>query len=231
MRKIIKLFEKGNVSVCGLMGSGKDVLFGNVIARRRKPYISNTDYGGDRIVFDPNMLNFQNTWRNFMEGRIKHFVYPYADGIDFYVSDLALYAPSQYQADLCKDYPYFPFSMALVRQVCGGWFHFNVQNLNRAWDKIREQSDTYIRCIWCKFFFGCIVVQKVILYEKYESALNRVPPFRLRKPLINPTRLQLWEIQKLNYEISYGSVEPRILIYFNRSKHNTRVFKEMMENA
>ena len=231
MRRILRLFEKGGCCVFGLMGSGKDVLFGNVIARREQTYISNTDYGGDRIPFNPKMLDFNNTWRNFMEGNVNRFVYPYPDGIHYYLADLALYAPSQYQAELCKEYPYWPFSMALIRQMCASWFHFNVQNLNRAWDKIREQSDTYIRCMWCKFFFGRFVLQKVILYDEYESAVKRVPPFRLRRPLLNANRLQQWEIQKTNYEIAYGKVKPMLLLYINRSKHNTRVFKEMLENA
>ena len=60
---------------------------------------------------------------------------------------------------------------------------------------------------------------------------NRVPPFRLRRPLLNADRRQQWEIQRSNYEISHGSVVPRTLIYFNRSNYNTRIFKEMLENA
>lgn len=35
MRKLCKLFEKGNVSVCGLKGAGKDMLFANVVMRRK----------------------------------------------------------------------------------------------------------------------------------------------------------------------------------------------------
>ena len=231
MRKIIELFESGNVSVCGLRGTGKDMLFANVVVRRKKPYISNTDYGGDYIKFDPDLLNFRNTWRNFMTGRLNRFVYPYADDIDIYVADLGVYMPSQYQGELCKEYSHIPVAMALTRQVCGCNFHYNVQNLNRAWDKIREQSDIYIRCLWCKVLFGKLVIQRIIIYEKYESAVNRVPPFRLRRPLLNPDRLQKWEIQKANYEISHGKVESRILIYLHQSNYNTRIFKEMLENA
>lgn len=246
MRKIIKLFEDGNVSVCGLRGKGKDMLFANVVMRRNKPYISNTDYGGQFIKFDPELLNFKNTWRNFMTGRLNRYVYPYEDDIDIYVADLGVYMPSQYQGELCKEYSHVPVAMALTRQVCGCNFHYNVQNLNRAWDKIREQSDIYIRCVGCWLPFANIkvgkriysvpglkrlVIQRVIIYEKYESAVNRVPPFRLRRPLFNPTRLQAWEIQKQNYEISHGVVKPRLLIYINRSNYNTRIFKEMLENA
>ena len=231
MREIIKLFRTGNVSVCGLKGTGKDMLFANVVRRRDSAYISNTDYGGSFIKFSPDQLNPNNTWRNFMSGRLNKFIYPYDDGIDFYIADGGVYMPSQYQGELCKDYSHIPVFMALSRHLGDCNVHYNVQNLNRMWDKIREQSDTYIRCIWCKVLFRKLVIQKVIIYEKYEAAVNRVPPFRLRKPLLNPNRLQQWEIQRSNYDIAHGSVKPRLLIYFNRSNYNTRVFKEMLENA
>lgn len=231
MRKIIKLFEEGNVSVCGLRGKGKDMLFANVVMRRKKPYISNTNYGGEWIPLDFNSLNCCNSYKNFISGKLNRFVYPYSDGVDVYLGDGAVYTPSQYQGELCKEYGYIPIYMAISRHLGDCNFHFNVQNLNRMWDKIREQSDTYIRCVGCKVFFGKLVLQKVIIYEKYESAVNRVPPFRLRRPLINPSRLQVWEVQKLNYDIAHGSVKPRLLIFINRSNYNTRIFKEMLENA
>lgn len=230
MRKIIKLFNKGNVSVCGLRGTGKDMLFANVAIRRGLPYVSNTDYGGQFIPFDPSVLDCRNTYRDFISGTLSPYVYPYADGTDFYIADGGIYFPSQYQGDLCKQYGYLSTFMALSRHLGDCNVHYNVQNLNRMWDKIREQSDIYIRCCWCKVIFG-IVLQKVVIYEKYESAVNRVPPFRLPRPWLNPDRMQTWEIQKQNYDISHGTVKPRLLIYRNRSQYNTRVFKEMLANA
>lgn len=175
MRKIIKLFNQGNVSVCGLRGTGKDMLFANVAVRRGLPYVSNTDYGGQYIPFDPSVLDCRNTYRDFINGTLSPYVYPYADGTDFYIADGGIYFPSQYQGDLCKAYGYLSTFMALSRHLGDCNVHYNVQNLNRMWDKIREQSDIYIRCCWCKVIFG-IVFQKVIIYEKYESAVNRVPP-------------------------------------------------------
>lgn len=230
MKKIIKLFNKGNVSVCGLRGTGKDMLFANVAIRRKLPYVSNTNYGGDCIEFDPSVLDCNNTWRNFIDGTLSRYVYPYVDGTDFYIADGGIYFPSQYQGDLCKHYGYLSTFMALSRHLGDCNVHYNVQNLNRMWDKIREQSDIYIRCCWCKVILG-FVFQKVVIYEKYESAVNRVPPFRLRRPLINPDRLQTWEVQKQSYEIAHGSVKPRLLIYRNKSKYNTRIFKEVLANA
>lgn len=231
MRKIVKLFREGNVMVYGMRGSGKDVLFGNVVMRRRKSYISNTNYGGDFIKFDPAQLDCKNTWRNFMTNKLNHYVYPYPDKVDFYIPDVGVYMPSTYQADLCKEYPHIPVFLALSRHLGECNVHTNCQAIPRIWDKLREQSETYIRCMSCDWLLGFIVIQKIIIYEKYESAVAKVPPFCLKRPLINPNRLQLWEIQKMNYQIAHGKVEPRTLIYINLSKHNTRVFKEMLENA
>ena len=42
-----KYFDVGNVAVVGLRGRGKDVLFGNVIARSKHSYVSNLDYTND----------------------------------------------------------------------------------------------------------------------------------------------------------------------------------------
>lgn len=231
MRKVIKLFRSGNVSVCGLRGSGKDMLFSNVVARRKEPYISNTNYGGYWIKFNPDQLNPRNTWKDFMNDTLTRYSYPFGDGMDFYIADGGVYMPSQDQGQLCKDFPHIPVFMALSRHLGDCNVHYNVQNLNRMWDKIREQSDTYIRCIKCKVLFRKLVIQKIIVYEKYEAAVNRVPPFRLRRPLFSPARIQQYQIQKSNYEIQHGSVKARTLIYFNRSKYNTRIFKEMLENA
>lgn len=263
MRRILRLFEKGSVSISGMRGTGKDMLMANVVARRKLPYISNMDYGGERIPFEPSMLDCKNSWRNFMESAVKHFEWPYGDGLDIYFSDGNVYMPSQYQGELVKEYGHIPIFMALYRQLADGEFHYNCQNLNRMWDKVRELSDCYIRCtncftlqkackrvwrrVWRKLptrlrdrmnpLYGFpwvrsrLVVQKVILYERYESAVNRVPPFALRRPLLNPNRLQLWEIQKQNYLVQHGVVKPMTLIYFNKSKYNTRLFKEMLENA
>lgn len=57
-KKMMKHFEDGNVCVIGLRGRGKDMLQGNVIVRRKKPYISNTDYGE---IFTPWSL-ISSTW-------------------------------------------------------------------------------------------------------------------------------------------------------------------------
>lgn len=230
MRRIIKLFKKGNVCVTGLVGTGKDMLFANVVARRKKPYISNTDYGGAYIPFDPSVVNIGNTYKNFINGNLNRYEYPYPDGVDFYLADCGVYFPAQYCNELNRDFGYIATFMALIRHLGKSSFHVNCQNLNRIFDKLREQSDQYITCKWCKVICG-IVIQRVIVYERYQSAVDRVPPFALSRPLLNADRVQQWEIQRNNYLIAHGEVKPMLLIYRNKSKYNTRVFKEMLENA
>lgn len=51
IKKLVKIFNSGSVQVSGCKGTGKDVLFGNVIRRQKKPYISNLNYGGTCYPF------------------------------------------------------------------------------------------------------------------------------------------------------------------------------------
>lgn len=231
MKKIIKLFEDGNVSVCGLRGTGKDMLFANVVCRRKKPYISNVNYGGLWHPFDPLMFDCgKNTYKNFFEGNVQYYEYPFPDGVDIYASDAGIYFPSQFCNELNRAYSFFPVFQALTRQLGECNFHFNSQNLNRVWDKIREQSDTYIMCNRCLVWRGW-VIQVVTIYESYESAVHRVPPFRIKKPLFSSDRRFQWEMAYQNYLIAHGTIHRRLLIYKNRSNYDTRIFKEMLKNG
>ena len=232
MRKIVKLFEDGNVCVCGLRGRGKDMLMSNVVLRRKKPYVSNTDYGGVRFPFVPNDFDCGgNTYRNFIEGDLKYYEFPFTDGTDVYIADCGVYFPSQYCSELNRYYGHFSTYMALSRHLGLSNVHFNVQNLNRVWDKIREQSDIYISCNTCIVLFGRLVIQLVTMYEKYQSVVDRVPPFRIPKPLLNADRLLQWRITKQHYDISYGRIKRRLLIYWNRSSYDTRLFRGLLLNG
>lgn len=238
MRKIIKLFEQGNVSVSGLRGTGKDMLTANVVVRRKLPYISNVDYGGgaysDGGCYIP--LDFaeldcgHNTYDNFISGKVNKYVFPYPDGTDVYVSDAGIYLPSQYCNELNRKYSYIATYMALSRHLGANNFHFNSQNLNRVYDKVREQSDIYITCNKCFVLWG-FVLQFVTIYEQYESAVKRVPPFRLSKSLFSADRKFDYEKELMHYNISYGKIKRRILLYRNKSTYDTRRFKEMLANG
>ena len=231
LKKIIRMFEDGNVSVSGLRGRGKDMLMANVVVRRKKPYVSNVNYGGEWLPFNiPSIDLSGNTYKNFLSGKVVPYQFPYADGTDFYLSDVGVYFPSQYCSELNKQFPNIPAFMALTRHLGECNFHINVQNLNRCWDKIREQSDTYICCRRCIVIFG-FVLQRVRIYEKYDSAVSQVPPFPVKKPWINSDRRLWWELSHANYHCSHGEIKTGILIYRNKSNYDTRIFKKILEGG
>lgn len=231
-RKVIKLFKNGNVCVTGLRGTGKDLLFGNVIARRKKAYVSNMDYGG-RKYFPVNFDKLNcggNVYDNFINGDIRFYRWEYPLGADVYISDAGIYFPSQYCSQLNNKYGSIATYQALSRQVSKNNFHVNTQNLNRVWDKIREQSDTYIRCRKCIYIFG-FVFQWITIYDKAQSCIDRVKPCKISAPFFNKQARMMALTYKENFYNSHGKVENKFLFYWNKSKHDTYRFRELMERG
>lgn len=235
LKKVIKLFEQGNVCVTGLRGTGKDMLTANVIHRRNENYVSNVNYGLKNacLPLDMRLLDIHNKSDNFISGDIVPYEYPYPEKADIYISDASVYFPSQDFAELNKKYPTFVNFQALSRHLGDCNVHVNCQNLNRLWDKIREQSDIYIRCESCKVWHG-FVFQIVTIYDKYESCVSRVKPFKsLRVPLLNKAGqreliLNENERYKREFEERNGSVKRLLLIYKNKSSYDTRLFKRLL---
>lgn len=239
LKKILKMFDQGNVCVTGLRGRGKDLLTANVVLRRKRkrkqlPYISNVDYGGYFHPLELDKLDCgKNTYDNFINGTVKAYEFLYPDRTDIYISDAGIYFPAQYCNELNKKYPYLSTFMALSRHLGDSNVHFNVQNLNRCWDKIREQSDQYIMCMGCVYIpFINLVFQKVRIYDKYQSCVDRVPPFRINIPLVGSgkTRYEV-RMRKQEFACAYGEIKSGILLYRNKSKYNTRIFKEILANG
>lgn len=239
LKKIIKLFNQGNVCVSGLRGTGKDLLFGNVIARRKSDYIANFNYGCKSVYhhLDFDDLNIRNTFRNFLSNDIHYYVYPYPDKADIYVSDAGVYFPSQYSSLLDRDYSSFTNFQALSRHLGDCNFHFNAQNVNRVWNKIREQSDIYINCNRCICLFNKFVIQVVTVYDKYDSIVARVEPYRhIKAPTFadRQTRTEYLardEVLYRQFTNSYGVIKRHLLIYFNKANYDTRFFKNYLKGG
>lgn len=231
LKKIIRLFETGNVMISGVKGSGKDMLMGNVIIRRKLPYVSNVDYGGQYIPLHfPDIDCGGNTYKNFISGNVKRYICPYPEKADVYISDAGLYLPAQFCKELNKEYPYLATYAALSRQINLSSVHTNCQAAERVYDKLREQSEIYLRCNKCFVFYG-FVFQIVTSYDKYSSFVDRVPPFRLSRSLFSSHRKFDFDKERLHYEISYGNIKRRFLLYRNKSNYDTRRFKELLENG
>lgn len=189
-RKFISYFKAGNTVVSGLRGRGKDLAFCYVINKRRCNYISNIQYSSPkkkykRFDFDIKVWELAgNTYKDFADGSIKSYVYPYPDGIDYYISDAGVYFPSQYHKELEKCYSSAPLFHALSRHLGDCNIHCNSQKQSRLWDKIREQSDVYI--VMAGAFFipkTKIFFVKYRVYDNEETAEKqlRLPFFGIGK--------------------------------------------------
>lgn len=237
-KRVIELFDAGNCIVYGEKGSGKDVLTGNVMARRSQPYVSNLDYTlDDRFVkLDFDLLDCgKNSYVNFLDGHIKFYDYPYPDGSDIIISDVGVYLPCQYNGELNKRYPFLPTFFALQRHLSdGGSLHCTTQDLKRPWDKLREQSRRYILCMGVikpLIKFG-IVVQRIRTYSLYESAVKQISPCRVTVPFL-AKREQILQAQmhRDNYFNTHGEVNEHLLIYLNKSKHDPFYFRKLLKGG
>lgn len=80
-------------------------------------------------------------------------------------------------------------------------------------------------------FFKKFVFQKIIVYDKYDSCLNRVEPFRpLRPPMLSHgTNRGQFNVKNEELSRSFnernGSVKAYRLFYINKSNYDTRFFK------
>lgn len=233
--KVKRLFKNGSVCVTGMRGTGKDMLMANIAARRDQ-HISNVPYGDGYIPVDFALLDIKNDNHALVGGRVTPYYYPYPEGVDLFISDIGIYFPSQFNDHLNKKYSTLPFFLALSRQLGRSNVHLNVQNLNRAWLMFREQSDTYIRCEWCKVF-GKVVVQSVVVYDKYEACLARADPFWYPNcPLLaSPEEKRLHRNNKRmayqRYREQHGDVKRQYLVYVNKSDYDTRYFKTLLEGG
>lgn len=201
-----KLFTQGNVIVSGLRGRGKDVAFCIVVNQRKKDYISNVCYSNSKryhwIPLDLKPWELGgNVYQDFVNDTVKPYVYPYPDKVDWYVSDAGVYFPAQYATQLCKQYPSSPLFLALSRHVGDCNVHVNVQAQNRVWDKIREQSDIYVRMYKCKKIpFTKIFFLTAYQYERADTAEIGLLP--LKKAGHGSKALD----RKTNFEIAHGKI-------------------------
>lgn len=234
--KVRKEYEKRAVSVSGMVGSGKDLLTANVIERRKLPHISNCPYNKLTMPYKYEELNCgENTYKEFIRGTLNKYNYPYFDGCDIYLSDCGIYFPSQYCNELNREYKNLPTFMALTRQLGECHVHFNAQNINRVWDKIREMSDIYYYSRWVKliklpFIKKNVVIQLLTRYEFVESCIKRIKPCRIKMPLLakQDTKNQIL-MYKDNFTNLHGSVRNRLLIYINKAEYDSRFFKTMLK--
>lgn len=229
-KTIIRAFRKGNVIVTGHKGHGKDLLFSYVINKRenaKKPeycYASQKYTEATEIKMPADFNIYPNTYENFLNNKINIVKKTLEEKKDYYLSDAGLYLPSTYQGELIKKYPSLPLFYATQRHLLDSNFHINVQNIERLWDKLREQADYYIECCTCmKIPFTKTFIQKMIYYERYNAAKERVRPFVVDRNIIRKDKTQ--KALKKDFESKYGLVKyVYILNKLPETHYDTREF-------
>lgn len=178
---LIKIFASGNVIVAGRKRKGKDALFSHVIALRKKNHYSNIHYdiGANYHTDVVSVSDFNcgsNSFLNLIENDVKKFEPEMKTSQDFYISDGAIYLPSQEDSSLSKIYKGFPITYALSGHLYENNIHVNAQRFKRVWIKLREQADYYI-LVRRSFYLGLGLLEKVIYYEREETAYSEALPF------------------------------------------------------
>lgn len=222
-REIVREFQRCNVIVAGKKGSGKDLLFQEVIRKRRKPYYANIDYGYKcEIVTCKDISVSPNTYRDFIENKSYIVDRRFAEKRDVYISDGGIFLPSYMDSALYKAYPSFPIYYALSRYLANHNIHVNVQNFGRVWKALREQADSYIyvkKSLKLPFF----IFIKATLYDKYQSAEQLLEPVKVR--FFNKHSKAETDI----YHASNGYIKGGwVIVRKSTIKYDTRAFEKVI---
>lgn len=228
---ILDKFIKGNVIVAGKKGKGKDLFFNYVINKRKAPCISNIQYNEKYCIKkDLDYLRLKDSegneieYRDFLENKFKPIRKTFKENEDYYISDAGVFLPSQYQGELCKNYKSLPITYGLSRHLGSFSIHANTQNLNRLWDKLREQADSYFiirKSINCGLFF----IQKLTYYDDYNRALQNLRPFHTNKLLSSKENKALAE----NFRAQNGLIMDLFIIQSKKNiKYDTREFHKII---
>ena len=76
--------------------------------------------------------------------------------------------------------------------------------------------------------FNKIVIQKVTIYDKAQSCVDRVKKPQIRVPLFNKEARVHANIYLDNHKNTYGTIKNGLLLYWNKSKHDTLYFGNLL---
>lgn len=187
-RELLAMFRTGNVIVAGHKGRGKDLLFQYVISAREKAgeiHASNIKFTNDTRIRPITYYCLKsNGLANFVSDKFELEQQMFVPREDYYISDAGVHLPAQDHARLQKQYPTLPITYALSRHLGEFNIHANTQEFIRLWDKLREQGDYFVYCEKCKVLFGRIAIQRIILYDRFETAVGHIQPYKVKRSLI-----------------------------------------------
>lgn len=229
-KNIIRLFNDGNVIVAGHKGNGKDLLFQYVITKREKDgaiHAANIRYTEKTKLRPIDFYKLHNNdMYNFIGGNFNKEKKEFVEREDYYISDVGTALPSQYGKKLEKVFPTFPIVYALSRHLADFNIHCNVQNFGRVWDKLREQADYYVWCNWARVLGGRFAIQSVTIYDRYQSALANIQPYKCKRRLFGLIPPKPEDYARANeHNAKYGTIRKYTFWHILPKQHyDTRYF-------
>lgn len=222
-RDIVQHFKKCNVVVAGKKGTGKDLVFNKVINKRKDYYYSNIRYGGRCKVISLKAVSVApNTYKDFINENVTKIGRAFKERKDIYISDGGIFLPSYMDSTLYKTYPSMPIYYALSRHLYDSNIHVNVQNYERLWKALREQSDFYVTCKKTIKVFG-VFFTKCVTYDKLQSAMQGLLPIKVR--FLNKYSKAEVDI----YNSTNGEIKSGWVIQLKRNIHyDTRAFEKVI---
>lgn len=223
---LLSNFRSCNCIVFGKKGTGKDLIFNKVINCRKTKCYSNIPYN-EKLCDLAKIKDFSvspNTYTNFLKDDITIIPKTLDENKDFYISDGGIALPSQYEKDLCKNYPSLPIFYALSRHLTNSNVHINTQNLGRVWDKLREQADAYFK-VKRTIRIGPLLFTKFIFYDEYESAKQNLLPYKTKMLFVKAES----RANREEYEATHGEVRSYIICQLVKNvKYDTRYFHKVI---
>lgn len=231
-RDIIRMFRKGNVIVAGHKGRGKDLLFQYVISRREKSgeiHAANIRYTPQTKIRSISYYELSNnSLKNFISGNYETESKIFTQKEDFYISDGGVHLPSHETKRLDRDYPTLPTVYALSRHLGQFNIHANTQAYERLWNKLREQADYCITCERCRVI-GRLVFQRIIVYDRPQSAFEYVLPYKINKSIFHPFASRESRARADEFNARYGYVRRYFFWWIMPKKHyDTRAFYQKL---
>ena len=245
-----------NLFIFGPKGSGKDLIMQKsiylkydthtlikyLLNRNRKTPLANDDYGyGTKFIEPKEVFNlYPNTYANLIESEIV-LIEKKDDfeGRDYYLTDSAIYFPSQEDSKLNKEYPSFPLFYATSRHLYDMNIIVNTQVNSRLWKKLREQvQDGYIEAItnygWSPLMESIPIIRNYVFiqcryYSKLESAELGLLPFKkiaiINKMTDQTIYMTTAGATEEQYKAQNGIIRDMTIILNKRHiKYDTRVF-------
>lgn len=228
---LLDTFNNGNVIVFGKQRKGKDLVTQFFIKHNKdKTYFGNMDYGYNFTHVDIKELELgENTFESFINGDIKPIKKREEfEGHNFFISDLGIYLPAQYDHLLYKKYPSLPIFYALTGQLYNGHFHGNTQALDRPWKAIREQADSYIKVYKTIKIVPFVLITRFLVYDRYSTALQGIEPFKPHRHGLLKDK-ELTDNEKAKFKSMYGEIAGGFIVQRkDRIYYDTRYFHKVV---